>query len=295
MIFIVHHFWPFSEFGKISVRLLALFLLLVVGIWDDTRPLNPWIKMIWQLVAAIIMIVLGETYLSDLFGLFGFENLSMSMSYIISILLTLTIINGINLLDGINGLSATLTIILSFFFFFWFLSIQHYVLALFSCTLCAATIAFLWYNWTPASIFMGDSGAMILGLSISFLTLSFLQTDSEMIASKSPFAILHAPKIVISALLLPIIDTTRVFFIRLLDGTSPLSADRNHLHHKFVDAGYSDVQTTLILSGCQLGLILIALGTIRLSYLNSFMIMSICLLGVYLFFSEVLKKAEGTG
>ena len=261
---------------------LSLFFLLIVGLWDDLRPLSPWIKLLCQLIAATLIVFLSETHITNLFGLFGLHEISSLGSYLVSIFLILTIINGINLLDGINTLSAGLCIMLSSFLSLWFSLVGYYELALFACTLWAATLAFLWYNWSPAKIFMGDSGAMVLGLSISYLILSFLQTDQDLIVSESKFAITHAPKIVIAGLLLPIIDTSRVFLLRILKGRSPLMADRNHLHHKFIDAGFTDVQTALILLGCQLVLILITIGTVNMSYINSFILLSSCLLFLYL-------------
>lgn len=271
---------------------LSLFFLLVIGLWDDVRSLNPWLKLIWQLFVALIIVILSETHITNLFGLFGLNEISRAASYVISIFLILTIINGINLLDGINALSASLTVMLGSFLLVWFFLIGHYGLALFSCAICGATIAFLWYNWSPARIFMGDSGALILGLSISYLTLSFLQTDQYLINTDSKFAIIHAPKIAIAALLLPLIDTTRVFLLRIFKGHSPLMADRNHIHYKFIDAGFSDVQTTIILLSCQLALILIAIGTIQLSYLSSFILLSACLLILYIGLGFILKSAS---
>lgn len=271
---------------------LSMFFLLVIGLWDDIKSLSPWLKLLWQLFVALIIVVLSETHITNLFGLFGLSEISRTASYVISIFLILTIINGINLLDGINALSASLTIMLGSFLLVWFFLIGHYGLALFACALCGASIAFLWYNWSPAQIFMGDSGAMILGLSISYLILSFLQTDHALINSESKFAITHAPKIAIAALLLPLIDTTRVFFLRIIKGHSPLMADRNHIHHKFIDAGFSDVQATFILLSCQLALILIAIGTIQLSYLSSFILLSACLLILYIGLGFILKSAS---
>jgi UDP-N-acetylmuramyl pentapeptide phosphotransferase/UDP-N-acetylglucosamine-1-phosphate transferase len=263
---------------------LSMFILLIIGIWDDIRSINPWIKLIAQLIAAILVVIFGEIYITSLFGLFGVYDISLSTSYAISFFLILTIINGINLLDGINGLSTSLVGMLSIFFFTWFYMVDRHSLSLFSIILIGSTLSFLWYNWSPAKIFLGDSGAMVLGLSLSILTISFLQIDHELLLTNSSFAIFHAPKIVIASLLLPLIDTSRVFLLRVWNGKSPLLADRNHIHHRFIDAGYSDTNTTLILLSVQLGLILIALSTSHLSYFSSFLLFSGTLLIILIWF-----------
>jgi len=283
---------PTFSLGTFKYIFLSMFFLLVIGLWDDIRALNPWLKLLWQLFVALIIVFFSETYITNLFGLFGLDDLSTGTSYVFSVFLILTIINGINLLDGINALSASLSTMLGCFFFFWFVVIDQHGLALFACALCGTSIAFLWYNWSPAQIFMGDSGAMILGFSISYLTLSFLQTDHDLINSESKFAIFHAPNIVIAALILPFVDTTRVFLLRILKGKSPLIADRNHIHHKFIDAGFSDVQTTFILLSCQFALILIAIGTVRLPYLTSLILLSTCLLILYIGLGFVIKPEK---
>ncbi len=284
---------PLSTLDSFKYIFTAIFFLLILGLWDDIRSLSPWMKLFWQLIISILIIGPGEAYLDNLFGLFGYYDISSTYtSYIISLIIILTIINGINLLDGINALSAGLTLMLSFFYLLWFLFVGFYGLALFSTTLCGAALAFLWYNWSPASIFLGDSGAMILGLSISFLTLSFLQSNSNLLDMQSKLAILHAPIIAIAALLLPILDTSRVFILRVIQGKSPLSADRNHIHHKFVDAGFPHIQATLILLSCQLAIIFIAMASVRLSYLISSIVIFVSLLVFYLGFGVVIQHQK---
>ncbi len=273
---------PANSMGSFKYISLSLFFLLIVGIWDDIRSINPWIKLIAQLFAAIIVVIFGEIYITSLFGLFGIHDLSLFPSYAISFVLILTIINGINLLDGINGLSTSLVGMLSAFFLAWFFIVDHYSLSLFSIILLGASLAFLWYNWSPAKVFLGDSGSMVLGLSLSILTISFLQIDHELLMTNSTFAISQAPKLVIASLLLPLIDTSRVFFLRMWKGKSPLAADRNHIHHRFIDAGYSDTHTTLILLSGQLFLILIAISTSHLSYFSSFLLFTGTLLIMFL-------------
>lgn len=273
-------FISFSIFGtsycisSFKYIFLSMFVLLIVGICDDIRSINPWVKLMAQLLAAVLVVIFGEIYITSLFGLFGVYDISLSTSYAISFFLILTIINGINFLDGINGLSTSLVCMLSVFFFIWFYMVDRHSLSLFSIILIGSSLSFLWYNWSPANIFLGDSGAMVLGLSLSILTISFLQIDHELLMTNSSFAIFQAPKLAIASLLLPLIDTSRVFFLRVWNGKSPLLADRNHIHHKFIDAGYSDTNTTLILLSVQLGLILIALSTSHLSYLRSFLLFS---------------------
>jgi UDP-N-acetylmuramyl pentapeptide phosphotransferase/UDP-N-acetylglucosamine-1-phosphate transferase len=273
-------FAPGETLWEYRYAVIAMAILFCVGLWDDIQPINPWIKLFWQLFSASFMLILSHLHINSMFGLFGVNEISGFLSYLVSTLLVLTIINGVNLLDGINGLSTTITVILASFMGVWYHLTGFYGLSLFSFILVGVGFAFLKYNWTPAKLFMGDSGSMVIGVGLSFLVISFFQSDHLMILTKSPFAISKAPVIVLGALILPLIDTCRVFFLRIAKGDSPLYPDRKHLHHLLIDQGFSHAQTTVILSMSQLSFILIALGIHELSYTTAliFLISSIALL-----------------
>ncbi len=283
-------FAPGETLWELRYAIVAMSMLFCVGLWDDIQPINPWIKLFWQVLSASLMLVLSHLHMNSMFGLFGIGEISGFVSYLISTFLVLTIINGINLLDGINGLSTTIIIILASFLGVWYHLTGFYGLSLFSFILVGVGLAFLKYNWTPARIFMGDSGSMVLGVAISFLVVSFFQSDHLMILLQSPFAISKAPVIVLGALILPIIDTSRVFILRIIQGDSPLYPDRKHLHHQLIDQGFSHAQTTVILSMSQLSFILIALGIHELSYITVLILLASSLSLLYFIFLLASKQ-----
>ena len=110
-----------------------------------------------------------------------------------------------------------------------------------------ATAAFLKYNYTPATIFMGDTGALLLGLICSILAIEFIELNA-LLGQDNPFRINAAPGVAISILILPLFDTLRVFLTRLLNGKHPLQPDRNHIHHLLLDSGLSHMQATVLLA-----------------------------------------------
>lgn len=106
-------------------------------------------------------------------------------------------------------------------------------------------IAFLKYNVTPARIFMGDTGSLLVGLICAILALKFIELHRGM--DQSPYAVQAVPAVAIGILILPLFDTLRVFLTRIFEGRSPLSADRNHIHHLLIDCGFSHMQATTTL------------------------------------------------
>lgn len=226
--------------------LVALFVLFITGVKDDLYPLVPYKKLLGQIIAVGVVILQGDIRLERFYGLFGIWELPYIISISITFFFFLGIINSFNFIDGINGLSSSLGIVFSLVYASWFLYLQENMFLTLALCIAGSQFAFLRYNFVNAKIFMGDSGSMILGFFAALLTIYFLQANEK---TDSPL-FLHIDALVFSVavLIIPILDTLRVVFIRVfILKRSPFTADRNHIHHALLDIGLNHVSATLIL------------------------------------------------
>ncbi len=236
---------PFQHFGDLQYILCSFIIIFLIGAKDDIDPMSPSKKFLGELFAAAILVFKANVRLTSLYGIFGFGELHYIVSVLLSIFVIIVIINAFNLIDGINGLSGGLGTLICVVFGVWFLKVDSVELAMVAFALAGSLVAFLRYNITPAKIFMGDTGALLLGLVCSILTIKFIELHNELV--DRTFAFDSAPSMAIAILILPLFDTLRVFTIRLLNGKSPFHPDRNHIHHMMIDAGFSHTQASMFL------------------------------------------------
>ncbi len=224
----------------------ALIIVFFIGMKDDIIMIAPLKKMIGQIIAVAIVVILGKVRLTGFYGFLGVQQIHESLSIILSIFTILVIMNGLNLIDGIDGLAASTGVVISTFFGFWFFingAEYQQEWALLSFVLAAVLLGFLYYNLTPAKIFMGDTGSLISGLIIGILTIKFIDANPE--ASRLRFN--SVPVVAFGILIVPLFDTLRIFTLRIMAGKSPLHPDQNHIHHKLLALGLSHLQSTSIL------------------------------------------------
>ena len=252
-------FWmPFDVFGQLQYTLCAFIVIFLIGVKDDIMPISPYKKLLGELMAAGIIVLKSGVKITSLHGLFGIDIIYDWFSIILSIFTIIVIINSFNLIDGINGLSGSITTLITLSFGTWFFYVGNNPttppaiantsigLSIMAFSLAGSIVAFLKYNFTPAKIFMGDTGALLLGLISSILGIKFIEINQSLVGI-NPLAIDASPAVAIGILILPLFDTARVFTIRILRGRSPFSPDRLHIHHLLVDFGFSHMQGTGIL------------------------------------------------
>lgn len=237
---------PYQLFEGLQYILCSAIVIFLIGAKDDIIPSRPMAKLLGQILAASILVFVAGVKIPSFFGVFGIEALPVWLSYIISIFTIIVIVNAFNLIDGVNGLTATICIITSFFLGYWFNLIDHPEFTILSAALIGSSVAFLKYNWTPAKIFMGDTGSLLIGLMLSVQTLKFLEFHHTGEVPEQYF-FLASPAIAIAILIVPLFDTLRVFVSRILRGKSPFHPDRNHIHHLLIDSGLSHIQATMVL------------------------------------------------
>ena len=241
----------------INYLLTACIILFAMGLKDDLAGVNSNTKFVIQLIVCAILVLLGDIRLTNFYGVFGIHQLPYIASVAVSMLIILLVVNAFNLIDGIDGLAATTGIIANGAFAGLFIYIHQYELAAVSLAMAGAIIGFLRFNITPAKIFMGDTGSLLVGLICAVMALKFMEVNRVTPANTPHFY--SAAALTLAILIGPLFDTVRVFVMRISAGLSPFKADRNHIHHRMLKLGFNHLQTTLILAGINIASILIVL------------------------------------
>ncbi len=153
-----------NEFIQFQYLLAAFLIIFFLGVGDDIMVLSPFKKFIGQLVASFILIFKGHLLINNLHGFLGIHQIPDLVSYLLTYFTIIVIINAINLIDGVDGLAGSLSLISTFLFGSWMYLNGDLAYALIAFSLLGSILAFLYYNYYPAKIFMGDAGSMMLGL-----------------------------------------------------------------------------------------------------------------------------------
>ena len=269
--------------------LLGGALIFFIGVWDDIRPLRAWVKFLFQLAAALVAIYYG-LYIKEI-SLFGSDRFELGfLAWPITILWIVGITNAFNLVDGLDGLAAGLALIAGGTSATLFLLRGDASTALFLIILVAALAGFLRYNFNPATIFLGDSGSLVIGYSLAVTAIAGSQKQATALAVLIPLLVFG----------LPIIDTLLSMLRRFVGGLrmftsykAPVKeqirclkrmfeADQRHIHHRLLAIGFSHRSAVLVLYLLSLGLSLLATISMLAQYRNAGIILVIVGLAAYL-------------
>ncbi|MDQ3141547.1 MAG: undecaprenyl/decaprenyl-phosphate alpha-N-acetylglucosaminyl 1-phosphate transferase [Bacteroidota bacterium] len=265
VIFSIILWTPFEHFGKLQYILCSFIIIFLIGAKDDILPLTPYKKMLGQIFACGLLVFLSNIRITSFYGIFFIDEIPYWLSILLSFFTLLVIINAFNFIDGINGLAAGLGILISATFGSWFYLTDQLVLAILSFALVGALSAFLKYNVTPAKIFMGDTGALLIGTICGIMTIQFIELHKN--PAIPEFQMESGPSVAIGILFIPLYDMLRVFVLRTIKAQSPFHADRTHIHHKMIDAGLTHLQASCILVGANL---LVIVGVIQFRVIGNF-------------------------
>lgn len=245
-VFSFSSFTDYLGLSDIKFMVPSLILLFFAGVKDDILILSPFKKLSVQVICATMITLVGDLRLTSLWGILGITDISWTVGVILTLVAIVGLINAFNLIDGANGLAASLGIVASAFFGSWFYVTDSIFLCILSFSLAGALCGFLYYNMSPAKIFMGDTGSMIIGFIVSLLAIKFVEINRS-VAIDPQYYIKAAPGVAMAVLSIPVFDMTRVFLSRILRKRNPFSADRRHIHHILMDIGFSHNQVTLFL------------------------------------------------
>ena len=231
-------------FARTSVQMLSVliggFIIVLIGIFDDIKPVSAKVKFLLQAVAASVVVFYGGIVLNS-FDLFGIAfNLPVPINYIITILFILGITNAINLIDGLDGLAAGVSSIYfaTIAFIAFIVNRNQGLDTMLSLIMLGSTLGFLWHNFNPAKIFMGDTGSLFLGFTISIIAL--LGFKAATVTS------LIVPLLILA---IPIFDTGLAILRRTLKGESIGTPDKEHFHHQLLKMKFSVRSTVLVIYG----------------------------------------------
>ena len=263
-------FFPRLVAGLAPVTLLRIYipacLIFCLGIYDDLHGAGPYLKFSVQAVAAVLLFAGGMRVL-DLPLIFhhslpGFVGLPLTVLWVVAVT------NAFNLIDGLDGLAAGSALFSTMVFFVCALVSHSWLESLMSITLAGAILGFLRFNFNPAAIFLGDSGSLFIGFMLSALALAGAQKAPTFVAVAIP----------VVSFGFPILETLLSVLRRLISGRPILTADREHIHHKLLEMGFSHRQVVIVLyavsaifamlslfllwpTGSTLGLVLAVVGT----------------------------------
>lgn len=233
-----------SVFVPMTRQLAGLFLgatlIVVVGIIDDKKNLNPLLKLVFQTLAALIAIYFGNSikFFSVPFG-GDAAPLVLSSPYaeIITVIWIVGMTNAVNFIDGLDGLAAGVSSIASLSILFISIIMGNGSVTPIAAALVGCCVGFLPFNSNPAKIFMGDTGSTFLGFVLSVISIQGLFKGYALISFALPILVLG----------LPLFDTLFAIIRRIIHGQSPMAADRGHLHHRLIDMGLNQKQAVAIM------------------------------------------------
>lgn len=261
-------------------------LLFLAGLYDEFRPISPIAKFLMQIFAATIVIGLGYT---STFFTPRIENAMVAqfLNVMLTYIWLVGITNAINLLDNMDGLAGGISLISAGILAYFFWQDGNWFLLAVSLALVGSLVGFLFHNFPPAKIFMGDSGSLFLGFSLASLAIAQQQQASNV------FAVIGVPTLIF---LLPILDTSLVMFTRLLRGQSPVRGGRDHTSHRLVAFGLSERQALVVLYSVALASALMAAAIEEINYWLSLVLVPILIVALTLLAAYLgrLKVVSGT-
>lgn len=289
--------------------MLVLFLVVLLGIRDDMNSLTPAVKVLCEVFLSILCCYF-DLRLKSFYGFLGIYELPVAVSYLLTIAFVVVVMNSYNLIDGIDGQAGLQAVL--FFSFILAIHLLHGRSweSLVCSSMIGAIVGFLYYNWQPAKVFMGDTGSLFIGFTVaivSIATMNFLGIKSVDDFFARP--VLHinvtwniptiksALTLPIAFFFVPLADTLRVFSYRIGKRRSPFLPDKKHIHHLLLSVGYNNRQSSIITSVLSL---LISLLSTFLAFILTDIYFSIYLVilfltyvfGLHLFIHYKIRKTN---
>jgi len=252
-----------DQLGFVRYLLIAMALVFTLGLRDDLVELSAIQKLAGQCVAAFLVVGMADIRLTSFYGCFGIYEIPLFVSYALSFLTIIVLTNAFNLIDGLDGLAGTLSVVTLGFLGWWFMNTGLFPYGIIAFTMVASILSFLMYNWHPAKIFMGDTGSLSIGFLIAVLIIVFIDHNGTMLAMQG-FKFNAPIATGVALLIVPIYDTARIFVKRARKGRSPLAPDKSHVHHFLLRIGFTHDKVVYILGAVKL--IFIALVFIGQAY-----------------------------
>lgn len=271
---------------------IGTLLIYLMGIVDDVLGLSPSRKFVVQIIAACLLPISG-LYINNMYGFLGVHEIPYYIGFPLTVLIIVFINNALNLIDGIDGLAASLSMIALSGFLYLFIAQHILSFSILITGLIGVLTAFMYFNLfgnpeKNRKIFMGDSGSLTLGFVLGFLCVKYSMDNVHVMPYHKMDFIMP-----FTLLLIPVFDVFRVFFVRLKHHKSPFLADKNHIHHKLMAAGLSQHRALGVI--IMLEVLYIVLNYLLLKVMNNTFVFITDII-VYVILNEMtnrrIKKAK---
>ena len=244
------------NYAGMLIVIMAMMVMLYIGTMDDILSLSPGLRFVIEIVVVLLLIFVGGYCIDDFHGLWNIGRFSYWYAVPLTVVAAVGIINAINLVDGVNGLSSGYCIMACLIFGTLFFLAGEAPMTILAAVSVGALIPFFLHNvfGKTSKMFIGDGGTLVMGVVMSVFVIAILQNGSRVAAYVNPNVGLVP--FTLAVLSVPVFDTLRVMSTRILKGTSPFRPDKTHLHHMFIDLGCSHVATTLAILGVNMFVVL---------------------------------------
>lgn len=250
----------------ITIIAAASMTIFLMGTKDDLVNMDPPKKLLVEFLVAILIATASDLRFTTFHGFLGIDTIPLWVSIMVTVFLIILIMNAFNLIDGIDGLAASIGILISTVYAIWFWLNGAVGYAVMAMAIAGALSAFLPFNVYKGrfKIFMGDTGSLTIGLLLAILTIKFNELNA---IETTAFRFQSAPAISIGILFLPLFDTLRVTIIRITQGQNPFQGDNNHLHHRLLRLGFTHKKSTLIMVVVNSVIIILAIALDKIGIL----------------------------
>lgn len=271
----------------------AVSLMVFFGLKDDILAVSPLEKIVFQVITALFVIVSCGVRIDNFAGLFNIYELPIFLSYVFSVFVFVIVVNAFNLIDGIDGLSASIGLLCTIFFGVFFYLNELVSQSIFMFCYAGALSAFLIYNFKK-QLFLGDNGSMGLGVVIAFGVFSIISiSNGANLVEGSGYFFNNISVIVLALISYPLLDMIRVFCVRLINGNNPFSPDRNHLHHHLINLKFNHFESTSIVVLYTISITVIAFALNSYNITSHFFIMLLLSSFIYIISWISNKKQNG--
>ncbi|MGN0070098.1 MAG: glycosyltransferase family 4 protein [Prevotella sp.] len=223
---------------------VVIMVMLYIGTADDIIGLSPLLRIVLEVMLILFVIQMDRAYLNDFHGLFGLHRLPVYLSIPLSVVAGVGIVNAINMIDGVDGLSSGFCIMACLAFGAFFCMSFDGTMTVMCVLTAGALVPFFLHNvfGKESKMFIGDGGTLMMGMLMSVFCFHTISHTSRVAYN---FPNMGVVAFCLSVLSIPVFDTLRVMIARMIRGISPFSADKTHLHHLFIEIGFSHAGTTL--------------------------------------------------
>lgn len=241
--------------ASISWSIMTMTTMLLLGVWDDIKNLPAILRLVVQFGIVGAYMWFTDYYIGNLFGLFGIHEISPWVGIPLSLVGGVGIINAINMIDGVDGYSSGYGIMASGSFAVLFIMVKQPVWSCLTVIVVSALIPFFFHNvfGKKTKMFIGDGGTMMLGFLMTIFALGALSHPRDSYLEEQGIGVIA---MTLAILCIPIFDTLRVMAMRMMRGRSPFKPDKSHLHHLFIDMGFSHLGAAVAILSINLAVIL---------------------------------------